>query len=521
MSAGRDAAPVVLPDVALPDVAPPVVAVVGRPNVGKSTLVNRIVGRRIAIVEERPGVTRDRLELESDWRGRRFVLVDTGGVVERGSELEAKVGEQAWRAAEAADVVLFVLDVTTGATSEDEAVATRLRRRRRQVIAVANKADSARLENEAWELARLGLGDPVPVSALHGRGVGDLLDLVVERLPPEGRGSEQAPAGVVGETSVDVVPASRPVEDLTIPAGPSEAGGDRRGEGPEVAPERGEVAPERGEVAPERGEVAPERGEVAPERGEVAAVAIVGRPNVGKSTLFNRLVGEDRSIVHDVPGTTRDAIDTVVMTDEGPLRFIDTAGLRRRSRIGEGSEYYSLVRSLAAIDRADVALLVLDSVEGVTHQEQRLAERIDAAGSPIVIVCNKWDLLDTERRLAVSAEVEDRLGFISYAPVLRVSAKTGLGAHRLLPAVHQAIEAYHQRIPTARLNEAVKAAQAAHPAPGARVLYAVQGAVDPPTVTLFATRRLQPGYLRYIERSLRERFALGPSPLKLRVRVRS
>ncbi len=457
----------------------PVVAVVGRPNVGKSTLVNRFVGRRVAIVEERPGVTRDRLELESDWNGRSFLLVDTGGVVERGSALDAKVGEQAWRAAEAADVVLFVLDVTTGPTAEDEAVAARLRRRRDRVVVVANKADSTRLEGDTWELTRLGLGDPVPVSALHGRGIGDLLDLVVERLPPQAE-----------ETFVE---------------GAGEKG---------VAGVSGEAGPE----AP--GQVAPE-GDGAAEAGEVAAVAIVGRPNVGKSTLFNRLVGEDRTIVHDVPGTTRDAIDTVVETEEGRLRFIDTAGLRRKSHIDEGTEYYSLVRSLAAIDRADVALLVVDSVDGVTHQEQRLAERIDAAGSPILIVCNKWDLIGTERRLEVADEVEDRLGFIGYAPVLRVSAKSGLGVHRLLPAVRQAIDAYHLRIPTARLNEAVKAAQAVHPAPGARVLYAVQGAVDPPTVTLFATRRLQPTYLRYLEKSLRERFALGPSPLKLRVRVRS
>ncbi len=465
----------------------PTVAVVGRPNVGKSTLVNRIVGRRVAIVEERPGVTRDRLELESDWRGRRFALVDTGGVVERGNELDAKVGEQAWRAAERAEVVLFVLDVTTGPTAEDEAVAQRLRRRRDRVIVVANKADSARLEAEVWDLARLGLGDPVPVSALHGRGVGDLLDLVVAQLPPE-----SSPEGL-GDRGAGTAAAA---------AGPGDA--------PAAGAAAAAAAGDRGDAE-----------EVAPEAPEVAAIAIVGRPNVGKSTLFNRLVGEDRSIVHDLPGTTRDAIDTVVDTAEGRLRFIDTAGLRRKSRIGEGSEYYSLVRSLAAIDRADVALLVVDAADGVTHQEQRLAERIDAAGSPIVIVLNKWDLLDTERRLELAAEVEDRLGFVSYAPVLRISATSGLGVHRLLPAVRQAIDAYHQRIPTARLNEAVKAAQAAHPAPGSRVLYAVQGAVDPPTVTLFATRRLQPSYLRYLEKSLRERFALGPSPLKLRVRVRS
>jgi GTP-binding protein len=254
--------------------------------------------------------------------------------------------------------------------------------------------------------------------------------------------------------------------------------------------------------------------------GVVASVTIVGRPNVGKSTLFNRLVGAERAVVHDVPGTTRDAVDTIVDTAEGRVRFIDTAGLRRKSRIDEGTEYYSLVRSLAAIDRSDVALLVIDATDGVTHQDQRLAERIDAAGDPIVVVLNKWDLLATERRQAVAADVADRLGFLGYAPVLRLSALTGRGVHRLLPSLREAIDAYHRRIPTGALNEAMRAIQSAHAPPGSRILYAVQGAVDPPTVTLFASRRLQPGYLRYVERSLRERFDLGPTPMKLRVRLR-
>ena len=273
-------------------------------------------------------------------------------------------------------------------------------------------------------------------------------------------------------------------------------------------------AAEPGDLDAADGGASEAAGEDAP------AVAIVGRPNVGKSTLFNRLVGADRSVVHDVPGTTRDAIDTLVETEDGPLRFIDTAGLRRKARIDEETEYYSLVRSLAAIDRADVALLVLDAAEGVTHQEQRLAERVDAAGSPVVILLNKWDLLDTEARLALARDVEDRLGFLDYAPVIRISAMSGQGVHRVLPAIGAALEAYHQRIPTAQLNDAIKAIQAQHPAPGARIMYAVQGAVDPPTVTLFSNRRLQPHYLRYVEKQLRERFALGPTPLKLRVRLR-
>jgi GTP-binding protein len=440
----------------------PAVVVAGRPNVGKSTLVNRIVGRRVAIVEERPGVTRDRLELEATWAGRAFRLIDTGGVVSRGDRLDLLVSDQARTAIAQADVVLFVVDVTTGITSEDDTVAEILRRAGAAVLVVANKVDSAAREEGAWEFAGLGLGNAVPVSALHGRGVGDLLDLVVARFA----------AG-----SGTLAPGDEPGEAADIDAG---SGGS----------------------------------------AVVASVTIVGRPNVGKSTLFNRLVGTERVVVHDVPGTTRDAVDTIVDTAEGRVRFVDTAGLRRKSRIDEGTEYYSLVRSLAAIDRSDVALLVIDATDGVTHQDQRLAERIDAAGDPIVVVLNKWDLLATERRQAVVADVADRLGFLAYAPVLRLSALTGRGVHRLLPALREAIGAYHRRIPTGALNEAMRAIQSAQAPAGARILYAVQGAVDPPTVTLFASRRLQPGYLRYVERSLRERFDLGPAPMKLRVRLR-
>jgi len=441
----------------------PVVAVVGRPNVGKSTLVNRFAGRQVAIVEARPGVTRDRLELECEWNGRSFLVVDTGGMVERGDALDTKVTEQALRALGESDLVLLVLDTTTGVTGDDAVVAQLVRRHGGAVLVVANKVDSERRELDAWEFAGLGLGEPAMVSALHGRGIGDLLDEVVKQLP-----EIEAPAGLA---------PSLESEDSVGREAASPAG--------------------------------------------VASVAIVGRPNVGKSTLFNRLSGEERSVVHDLPGTTRDAIDTMIETDDGAVRLVDTAGMRRRARSGEGPEYYSLVRALRALDRADVALLVLDASEGVTHQDQRLAERIDASGSPVVILLNKWDLLDTEGRLEMSDAVADRLAFLGYAPVLRVSAKTGLGVHRLLPAVKEAMTAYHRRIPTGRLNDGLRSAQAAHPAPGgARILYGVQGAVDPPTITLFATRRLPPTYLRYLERSLRERFELGPTPIDLRVRIR-
>ena len=438
----------------------PVVAIVGRPNVGKSTLLNRIVGRREAIVEEKPGVTRDRKEVEAEWNGRQFIAVDTGGWLPSRDSLDAKVSEQSERAMRSADVIMLVVDATVGVIEEDAQVANVLRKLDRPVVVVANKIDDANREASMWDFLEFGLGEPSAISALHGRGTGDLLDRLVALLPDE-------------------AVAADPVED--------EDGDDDVDAGPRVF-----------------------------------AVAIVGRPNVGKSTLFNRLIGDERAVVHDMPGTTRDAIDTVVETDEGPIRFVDTAGMRRRSRIGEGTEYYSLVRALQAVDRSDVALLVIDATEGVTAQDQRLAERIDAAGCPIVILLNKWETLDADAREVVTREVGRKLHFTANSVVLKVSALTGKGVHRLLPALGEAIEAYHTRIPTKKVNDVVRAAQSAQPAPhGARVLYATQGAADPPTFTLFANRELPPTYLRYLERKLREAFDLGPTPIKLRVRRRS
>ena len=446
----------------------PVVAVVGRPNVGKSTLVNRIVGRREAIVEERPGVTRDRKVLEADWVGRAFNVVDTGGWLRSDEPLARQVSLQAERAIDEADVVVMVVDGEVGPTDEDALVANILRRSNKPVLLAVNKVDDANRESDAWDFTRLGLGDPVPVSALHGRGSGELLDLIVEQLPPE-----------------------------------PEADPDDEGRAGAVAGDEGLGTPEK-----------------------PFSVAIVGRPNVGKSTLFNRLVGEERAVVHDAPGTTRDTIDTVVETEDGWLRFVDTAGMRRKSRIDETTEYYSLVRALQAIDRADAALLVIDATEGVTHQDQRLAERIDASGCATVVVLNKWDVLKPEDRDDVLAEVADRLAFLSYAPVLKTSALTGRNVTRLLPALFQARHEYHRRVPTRALNEVLQAAQLAHPPPAERghrprVLYATQGATDPPTFTLFTTRELPPGYLRYLERKIREAFSIGPTPIKLRVRRRS
>jgi GTP-binding protein len=288
----------------------------------------------------------------------------------------------------------------------------------------------------------------------------------------------------------------------------------------------GEVPPGETPTGPDQSGVAGDGGRATTvgardEAAHILSVAIVGRPNVGKSTLFNRLIGEERSVVHDLPGTTRDAVDTVVETTDGPIRFVDTAGLRRRAKEAEGAEYYSLVRALQAIDRAEAALFVIDATEGVTHQDQRLAERVDAAGNPMVICLNKWELLNADRRAAVLDAVEDRLSFLSYAPVLKISALTGRGVHRLLPTLSAAVEAYHRRVPTGELNKVLAAAQAAHPSPGGRVLYATQGATDPPTFILFTTKPLAPTYLRYLERRIREHFNFGATPLKLRVRRRS
>ena len=434
----------------------PTVAVVGRPNVGKSTLLNRIVGRREAIVEERPGVTRDRKAVEAEWCGRSFTVVDTGGWSAGGGPLDASVSAQSQRAWSEADLVLLVVDVTVGLTPEDAAVAERVRKAAVPVLVVANKVDGETREPDVWEFVKLGLGDPWPVSALHGRRTGDLLDEVIANLPPE----TEEPNGPDAGSSVDS-------EETRVPA-----------------------------------------------------VAIVGRPNVGKSTLFNRLIGDDRSVVHDLPGTTRDSVDTEVETPEGRIRFVDTAGMRRRSRIGAGAEFYSLVRALQAVDSADLAVLVIDAAEGITHQDQRLAERIDAAGSPTVILLNKWELLDAEARADVMAQVADRLHFMASSPVIKGSALTGKSIHKLTPALGQAVDAYRRRVPTRELNQVIQAAQAAHPSPVGRILYATQGATEPPTFTLFTNRELAPTYLRYLERTLREHFELGNTPVKLRIRRR-
>lgn len=428
----------------------PTVVIVGRPNVGKSTWFNRVIGERAAIVEDRPGVTRDRHRRLANWLGVDFWIVDTGGWMPSGSELDDKVSRQVEEAVRDADLVIFMVDSSIGITDEDEQIASWLRRSGIDVLLVANKADNERREQERWEFMSLGLGEPFSVSALHGRRSGDFLDEVVARIP-------------------HVIPAverSTPVNSDGVPR-----------------------------------------------------VALVGRPNVGKSTLFNRLVGEERSVVHDMPGTTRDAIDTLVDTEDGPLIFVDTAGMRKRSKVDDSAEYYSLVRALKAIDEADVAMLVIDATVGVTSQDQRLAERVDVAGCPILIVLNKWELLESEQRRQVEADLARMLYFIDDAPVLKISALTGKGVHKLRPVLQDAIDQYHRKIPTRDVNKVIAQAQQRQPAGGgARVLFAVQGATDPPTFTLFTNRELPQPYIRYLERSIREAFEFGSIPLKLRVR---
>ena len=439
----------------------PHVVIVGRPNVGKSTLFNRFVGGQVAIVEDRPGITRDRKTHDANWLGREFTVTDTGGWMPGGSELDEKVSRQVEQAVKTADLVLFVVDASIGATDDDERIATWLRRTGRPVLVVANKADNDRRETDRWSFLSLGLGEPYPVSALHGRRAGDLLDVVVDEL------------GIADEEGT-------PVSDE---------------EAPEV---------------------------IDADLEGVPRVAIVGRPNVGKSTLFNRLCGEERSVVHDMAGTTRDAIDTLIEADEGRIVLVDTAGMRRRAKIDDSAEYYSLVRALRAVDEADFALLVIDATQGITSQDQRLAERIDAAGSPLIVVLNKWDLLDTEAREEVTTEIGRKLYFIGDAPVLRISALSGKGVHRLMPILTESIEQYQRRVPTRDVNRVIAEAQQRQPAAaGARVLYALQGAADPPTFTLFVNRELPPTYLRYLERSIREAFKFGSTPIKLRVRRRA
>jgi GTP-binding protein len=431
----------------------PVVAVVGRPNVGKSTLVNRILGRREAVVEDVPGVTRDRVAYDASWAGRRFTLLDTGGWDPDAEGMAARIAAQAELAVDAADVVLFVVDTTVGATDADEAVVRVLRRSGKPVVLAANKVDGASAESEATTLWNLGLGEPYAVSALHGRGSGDLLDAVLDALP-------DAPAETFEE----------------------EQGGPRR-------------------------------------------VALVGRPNVGKSSLLNRLAGEERVVVDARAGTTVDPVDEMVMLGGREWRFIDTAGIRRRVREASGAEYFASLRTSAAIERAEVVVVLVDASEPLSEQDLRLLTTVEEAGRALVLAFNKWDLVDEERRFDLDREIDRQLVRYRWAPRVNVSARTGRAVDKLVPALSTALDGWETRVTTGQLNAFLGRLVAEHPHPlrggkQPRILFGTQADVRPPRFVLFTTGFLEAGYRRFVERRLREEFGFQGTPLDIAMRVR-
>ncbi len=430
----------------------PVLAIVGRPNVGKSALVNRILGRREAVVEDTPGVTRDRVNYKAEWGGRRFTIVDTGGWEPDAKGINASVAAQAEVAIDLADAVLFVVDATVGATSTDEHVVRLLRGTKKPVILVANKVDDAYQEPEAAALWSLGLGEPWPVSALHGRGVADLLDKVLTVLPEVSAVAKE------------------------------EVGGPRR-------------------------------------------VAILGRPNVGKSSLLNKTAGEERVVVNEMAGTTRDPVDEQVEIAGKFWRFIDTAGIRRRVNLQHGADFYATLRTTAALERAEVAIVVLDVTEPISVQDLKIIDLVLESGRALVLAYNKWDLLDDERRIYLEKEIERDLAHVEWAPRVNISARTGRHLDKLVPALETALDSWDTRIPTGKFNAFLAELVAEHPHPlrggkQPRILFGTQASTRPPTFVLFTTGFLDPGYRRFIQRRLREIWGFEGTPIVVNMRVR-
>ncbi|HLP23320.1 MAG TPA: ribosome biogenesis GTPase Der [Microbacteriaceae bacterium] len=430
----------------------PVIAIVGRPNVGKSALVNRILGRREAVVEDVPGVTRDRVSYKGDWLGRKFTLVDTGGWEPDAKGIDASVAMQAEVAIDLCDVVLFVVDAMVGATSTDEHVVKLLRKTKKPVFLVANKVDDPRQEPEAAALWNLGLGEPRPVSALHGRGVADLLENVFKVLPEESAVAKR------------------------------EIGGPRR-------------------------------------------VALVGRPNVGKSSLLNKAAREERVVVNELAGTTRDPVDEQIEISGKVWRFVDTAGIRRRVHMAKGADFYASLRTQAALEKAEVAVVLLDVTEPISEQDVRIIDMVLESGRALVLAFNKWDLLDDDRRRYLEREIEQDLAHVAWAPRVNISAKTGRHLEKLVPALELALESWDTRIPTGKFNAFLSELVAAHPHPlrggkQPRILFGTQAGNRPPTFVLFTTGFLDPGYRRFIQRRLREVYGFDGSPIVINMRVR-
>ncbi|MGP3930520.1 ribosome biogenesis GTPase Der [Nonomuraea sp. KM88] len=435
------------------DAAPlPVVAIVGRPNVGKSTLVNRIIGRREAVVEDVPGVTRDRVTYEANWRGRRFTVVDTGGWDPDATGMNLRIAEQAQIAAELADVIVFVVDTTVGATDADETVGSVLRQSGKPVILAANKVDNQQMELEAAALWSLGLGEPYPVSALHGRSSGDLLDVVLDALP----------------------------------------------ETPEVT--------------------------FGAERGP-ARVALLGKPNVGKSSLLNKLAGEERVLVDPMAGTTRDPVDELVELGGRTWRFVDTAGIRRRDRELQGADFYAAMRTRAALERTEVAIVLIDASQPLTEQDLRIIGLVIESGRAMVVAFNKWDLVDEDRRYYLEKEIDRQLVRTPWALRVNISAKTGRHVDRLVPALEKALDSWSTRVPTARLNAFLTELVQQTPPPvrggkQPKILFATQASVEPPKFVLFTSGWLEDTYRRFVERRIREEFGFAGSPIEVTMKIR-